>query len=840
MRIAIALAGLACLVVIIVYADPASAQTGPTNYRAAFGALTAADQDISQQPAQSFSTGGGYSCQNGQYGTVSVTAGSTYFVVTAQSSGNITVTGSSSGAYYHNTGSSGFFARQAGVTLLWSETSGSGQTVMASIVPTVSETITVTCGNNGYGSYNGNLPGVGLVGYFTSTPHCTTCRVGAVYQSVTIQGEAAILSTQTSKHPPNEKLTWTRINSHRLVELAGVGSGGNVAEIAQGFPAPAGGAYLDTTRIGMFGSGTFTCSGTLRISVTNTLSVPWNELAEAAGVQVPWTLSGTAPTSSFVTVNWAAATITEDAGSVSFGSPTWSIGGTTVTGENLKHLAPALSTSQGEYYARAFWSQGNCGSSAYVMSRYSGSDSYSGGTAWTVSGGVWTQVANQDLGGLILSTFGGNRTFEWRLNATARQAGGATYVYIAEHERDSVLGLVTPVSSWGGVALYGKDLYELAGGAGTAECSFGGLTNSACSVKEYRLGHIPIPYNETADAFTVTINTNGMGRNLLYAGVLTGQPPQTHLTQVTWDYQSSTGNDLTVYQLWSTDDYFAFADFTVKECANADCTEFGATLSNVSYSAKICGGIRSAAGTPDAAGKFNISGQDLPGCDIIITLTGSGYAETAWSVQITSSGTHTYTIGIFKAGTTSGNAQLAATSVVFTGNTTRYIPDRVAINITRGRNADVFVGLDKVDATSGLVQHNIIRATYWKAFDSNTFQFYYPNKAKSTSQEIGLYVLWVMNDTGVVLNHTKFFILPAGGNAADYDVTITADFLRGIQEKGYISAQQTFQSQYQASILAVQKSVRDQVYENFQKVSEYGWFVIGFLLFLATVRAFRR
>jgi hypothetical protein len=97
-----------------------------------------------------------------------------------------------------------------------------------------------------------------------------------------------------------------------------------------------------------------------------------------------------------------------------------------------------------------------------------------------------------------------------------------------------------------------------------------------------------------------------------------------------------------------------------------------------------------------------------------------------------------------------------------------------------------------------------------------------------------------MNDTGVVLNHTKFFIIPAGGNVGDYDVTITADFLRGIEEKGYISAQQTFQSQYQASILAVQKSVRDQVYEDFKKVSDYGWFVIGFLLFLATVRAFKR
>ncbi|MFA5861577.1 MAG: hypothetical protein WDA16_07770, partial [Candidatus Thermoplasmatota archaeon] len=549
-------------------------------------------------------------------------------------------------------------------------------------------------------------------------------------------------------------------------------------------------------------------------------------------------LNGGAPTNNYVTVDWVTASIAEDAGAVSFGSPTWSIGGSTVTGENLKTLAPFLTPTQGDYYLRAYWNQGNCGVSAYVMSRYSGGDSYSGGTAWYVNAGAWTQQPGQDLGGILLSAYGGNKTYEWRLNATNQNTGGATYFYIGEHQRDSNLGLATPSSSWGGSALFGKDLWELSGSG--PDCAFSGITNSLCMLREYRLGHMLLPYNVTSESLTITMNMNGMGRNLVYVGALQNQPAQTHVHRLMWDYQESSTNDLTVYQLWSTDDYFAFAEFTVKECANADCTEFGPTLSNVSYSAKICGGIRSVAGTPDAAGKFNLSGQDLPGCQIVITLTGSGFAETAWSVTITSGGTHTYTLGIFKAGTTSGAAQLAATTVIFSGNMTRYIPDRVAINITRGRNDDLFVGLDHVDPTTGLVQHNTIRATYWKAFDGNTFAFYYPNKAKSTSQELGLYVLWVMNDTGIVLNHTKFFVLSVGANSADYDVTITADFLRGIQEKGYVSAQQTFQSQYQASLLAAQKSVRDQVYEDFKKVSDYGWFVIVFLLFLATVRAFRR
>jgi hypothetical protein len=285
-----------------------------------------------------------------------------------------------------------------------------------------------------------------------------------------------------------------------------------------------------------------------------------------------------------------------------------------------------------------------------------------------VSGGAWVQQPGQDFGGIFLNAYGGNKTYEWRLNATLQNTGGATYLYIGEHQRDSNLGLATPRSSWGGSALFGKDLFELSGSG--PDCAFGGITNSLCMLREYRLGYLPLPYNTTG-SFTITMNMNGMGRNLVYVGTLQNQPPQTHVHRLAWDYQESSSNDLAIYQLWSTDDYFALTEYTIKECANGDCTEFGPVLSNVSWSANICGGIRNAAGTPDADGKFNISGQDLPGCQIKITLTGSGYAETIWTVDVTSGGVQTYTIGIFKASTASGSAQLGATTVIFTGNTTR-------------------------------------------------------------------------------------------------------------------------------------------------------------------------
>ncbi|MFP5356010.1 MAG: hypothetical protein ACLGIK_12825, partial [Gemmatimonadota bacterium] len=261
--------------------------------------------------------------------------------------------------------------------------------------------------SNGWTFPAGDTPGhSGVIGYAGHWGYSSTPSQGIGYAikcCPQVQSESGILQSQTSKLPAASKLSWSRINSPvPIINLSGVGTGGNVGEIAQSFQPPAGGAYLETTRIGMFGSGNYNCAGTLRVSVTNTLSVPWINLAEAAAVQASWTLSGTAPTSNFVTINWVAATLTDDSGTVSFGTPAWSIGGSTVSGENLKFLAPFLSPAQGTYYLRAYWDNSGCTPNAYVMSRYSGSNSFAGGSAWTVSGGVWAEQAAQDFGGILL------------------------------------------------------------------------------------------------------------------------------------------------------------------------------------------------------------------------------------------------------------------------------------------------------------------------------------------------------------------------------------------------------------------------------------------------------
>ena len=843
MRRALLLLAVLMGVTLLAPLTSASHGSGTTwTFTTAYGELTPTLQDIVRAP-QAGIADSGWGCTGlPTQAPVSLNAGEKYVAVISGFSTNLTVRKSGSNDPIFSLSHGTYYNEEPGWNLqvVWrgvDVSDSASQHIAVAFTPTESAAIFVTCTINSIRAYNIPAGAIGFVGASYSTG---TTRLLPVYKDVPVQGEAGILAGQTSKSPANSKFSWARMNPPTIfAKIDGVGSGGNVAQIAQSFPAPTGGGYIEISRIGMFGSGTYTCGGNLRISITNTLSEPWNELAESAAVQVAWSLSGTAPTNNYVTVDWVTATISEDSGSVSLGTPTWSIGGNTVTGENLKALAPYITPAQGTYYMRAYWDQGNCGASAYVMSRYSGCDCYAGGTAWYVSGDAWTQSPAQDFGGFLLNSYGGNKTYEWRLNATPTNIGGAAYVYICEHPRDSNTGLATPQTSWGGSALWGKDLYELAGGAGTPECTFAGIGNSQCLLREYRLGHKEIPFN-TTEALTITMNMNGMGRNLVYVGTLVSQPTQTHIQIASWDNQEVLGNDLVVYQVWGTDDYFALAEFTVKECANTDCTEFGVTLSNVSYFASICNGIRTAAGTPDSAGKFNVSGQDLPGCSIKVTLTGSGYAETTWTAEITSAGTHRFTIGIFKAGTSSGSAQLAATTIAFEGNTSVHVPDRLNITITRGRSAPLFIGLDRVDPTTGLVQHNVITATYWKQSDANAFQFYYPNRAKSTSAEQALYILWVMNETGVVLNHQKLFILPQGGSTGDYDVSVTADIIRGIEKAGYISAQQTFQSQHQASLLATQKSVRDQVYEDFQKISEYGWFVLGFLLFLATVRAFRR
>ena len=150
------------------------------------------------------------------------------------------------------------------------------------------------------------------------------------------------------------------------------------------------------------------------------------------------------------------------------------------------------------------------------------------------------------------------------------------------------------------------------------------------------------------------------------------------------------------------------------------------------------------------------------------------------------------------------------------------------------------MGASHIDPGTGVVQNNVVRATFWDAGTSNTFNFYYPTRTKSGPADRGAYIVWVINDTGAVLGYSKFFLEPSGTSWTQDDFTITSDLISGISQNGYTSAQQAYQQAFQASILAQQKTVRDQIYDDFQNVHNYGIVFVVLLGILAVVRAFRR
>lgn len=188
----------------------------------------------------------------------------------------------------------------------------------------------------------------------------------------------------------------------------------------------------------------------------------------------------------------------------------------------------------------------------------------------------------------------------------------------------------------------------------------------------------------------------------------------------------------------------------------------------------------------------------------------------------------------------SGGGTAAGLELVFTGPVNVTIPARIEINVTRNFNYPLFVGAHRIDPATGAIQSNVVLPAFWSDASANKFSFYYPPRTKSGAQDQGLYVLWVMNETGNVLAYRKFFLSPQGTNFATYDAAITGDIVESIEDSGYRSASQVYETQYQASIIAAQRTIRDQVYEDFEKVHKYAPLAIVFLLVLAVIRAVRR
>lgn len=761
----LAIAVIVLTATITITLPSATAIATSTTYTDAFGNLTALEKDIVQQAVQTMEPFWG-SCSFGPtQETISITAGTTYYLTTGGSSlSNLSVNIGGVLAYSFATAtpSTLLYSRAGwGATLIWSETDASpGGVNMVAITPTSGGSVTISCTGTAIGRFamaEAQRMTIGMHGVTSAVgPPVTPYVIAFRTDNVTIQGENGILSTQTSKTPSTSKILWQRLNLAQTLVQTTAGDVVTPRQFVQTFTANALlGKYLETVTYDIRAD-SVACSGTASIAVSNQFNTAndWNVSAEIVNVTFSFTVT-TAGTGT-ITIDWINGVISETVSPLTIGTPVWKVGGVVVT--DFGAMPPAILS--GTYAIHGYHSSTN---QECMVPYKTTTDTYSGGayhdrndaaSSWVTSTG--------DLGGAFFKVYGGN-ILEHRLNATQKHLGGAYYTYVAEHQMDSTTQLANPTSSWGGAPLFGNTLYSLTGGAGSTDCSFGGV-NRACRLTEYRLGFITMPLNAT-QTLTVTYDLSATGRNLIYTGTLTNQPTQTNIARWTFDNQAGTNPDMIAYNLMSTDDYAFQVFFYVNECQSIDgnglCSAASTTrIPNGSYNGLIRG-LRAFSGTWNTTGEFNISGQDLGGGITTLTLTATNFiTETDLQISIpTTSGSYFVNLTMVR-GTGAGITVTAqGVSVTFVPTSSCLTTGQsIAMNLTRNKPVELWVGLYRLDSIGN---PQLITTLFgWTTTLNATINYTFPDGRNFSAADTGKYVLAVFlqsteNVTGKVVGYAK-------------------------------------------------------------------------------------
>lgn len=583
---------------------------------------------------------------------------------------------------------------------------------------------------------------------------------------------------EATKTPTTSQFTWTQIgNDQQLTNIATADNSIATSGLQSFFAnQTTQGRFLDTTafRLQQSASG---CNGdTIQLSVSANNAYPWNTALELANLTSTITATSTATTVG-ITIDWSNGLISNSA-PFTFGTPTAKAGGATVTigSANFLNNFPPTMAAGGTFYLHWNIVDGGGGGTCGVM--YSSSDKYPSGSVYTDGGSAWTQQPTGDLSGWVMNVYGGVSTL-YSFSATDKHVGGAYYAYICEVQKDATPQQYNFTSSFGGRAK--ATGYQA---AGVSICSgvvsaIGG-TNMQQTIQEWRVGFDAIPRNASA-TLTITFDTGGSSRNLVYVGLFAGtQPTHRHLSGPN-AFSASGYNSITPYVIFSTDDFFTQLDFTVEECANTDCSTFGNTSTTAAYVITICPGTfqRQVSGTVNSTGHAVVTGQDIPGCLVTITLTGSSasgaaYSSTTWTNTIGSAGSYSFTVGVFFASTTGGAFQLGALSVTFSGNFTRVVPDAINITINRTRADDLFVDCVRLDPNTGAVR-SACTVDEWGPTESNSYfranqyqGFVYPQsiRVNTNSGDVGTYVVFVVNATGFWFGSQAFCVYASWTNAS--------------------------------------------------------------------------
>lgn len=591
----------------------------------------------------------------------------------------------------------------------------------------------------------------GFVGY--SSDHVSGSSSGSTsIDSIWLSGglgelsEAGILSGCTScpeatKSPTTSQFSWTQVAGDVNLFTSTTTGGNNAAgqEAMQSFTAdPAGkGKYLDTLSMRVQPL-TGTCSGaSISFSVTGVdmTTGAWNTANELANITATLTKSS-GTTAGTVTIDWTNGLISDTTGLMTYSSLQYSIAGSPVSNTNA--FSPSFSSAT-TYYWRVFVT--NC---ANWQTSYTTASQYAGGTAFTRavgSTGAFTAQAG-DIESMTLNVYGGISLLQVR-NVTAADFGGAYYVWICEVQRDTVPQQYNFTSNFGGRAK--GTGFQAAGGA---ICS-GVPTSSGAqeTIQEWRLGYDTIP-RTIVGQLTFTLDTSGAGRNQLYVGILTGsQPNHPHIGGPVSFVIGPAYNPILADVIYSTDDYFTQLNFTVFECANSACSAFGNISTIAAYLITICPGggafQRQVSGNVDIHGNISITGQDIPGCTVSITLSGVGYSPTVWTNNIANAGTYYFTVGVFFSTVSGGAFSLNPVGVSFypTDPLCLVTGQNFQTNVTRTRATDLYIGLFKLDS-NGVPQLFESPIFYWTANLPNNITFNATHSPVSTSTT-GQYVIAV-------------------------------------------------------------------------------------------------
>lgn len=682
---------------------------------------TSTEQEFHEQVALVTPTGA--SCSPTLTASAALTAGTSYVLVAGQGSGTqVRVKLSGNGTQILTITNTGVLTLNVAATqahlLKHSNVSGGYYFAVRFIAP-ASVGISLECSGSNLQSL-WSLPSgatattlAGLHGRITLSSDANQV-FGFVFRAVQSQAaEDGILATQTDKSPPSTQFSWTRLNpAVEIVNSTAAGDGAQPAIGAQKIAAHAtSGKYLEQFRAAIGFSST--CSGTMHVSVSTNLNVPWDNGLELINLSATYTATSTGNLE-FV-ADFVQGTLKP------YGTTAWSFGTVAITqhGDTITNSLPADVSSARHV---RIWLSG-------CAITKSGPNGYSSGSMYTYSAGAWTELASNDMFKLSFKYYQED-TMTFSASATSQYVGGALYTYTKEEKIDITTPSITLESNFEGAAISGGTLFDF----------YGTCDRPSCNVREHRLGYRTIPHT-ASETWTFTLNATSAGRNLIYGGTLINQPSTTtHVSSIAPARTDAASITLKTYQLWVTNDYFTSVKFTVKECqslaGDGTCNSEGATLTGVLATTTYDDVEQS---NYTETGIFYVTGHNVANNVLTVVLSKIGYQEETYEIDVRGRGSQSFTLYMVEESADSGTiTRVTLTVEPDPGNFT--VPGQALFNITKSTTETIYWAVAKREQSGALILR-----TDTHPITGRTDTARYPVGRNATASETGAFVIYFVD-----------------------------------------------------------------------------------------------